>query len=202
MLYGVHDYTKLIPRLSDIMSSKVEPCSFRFRHKIMTPNSATVLVPSFCLSLCPSVPFCLFLRPFFGWCTTLMPFYVYYKSCKQHPAIDVYVCNNIGLCCYNPCCGGRRNLFPTAHALSVHLARSPACKEFANKRDRKRKERKVALMNADFVVHSSKRPTLLCRDVVNDITQHITQNEPDREVVLKDWTDFNFADMYGNEMEV
>ena len=56
-------------------------------------------------------------------------------------------------------------------------------------------------MNAAFVVESSKRPALLRRDVVNDIT-HITQNEPDREVVLKDWSDFNFADMYGDEMEV
>ena len=56
-------------------------------------------------------------------------------------------------------------------------------------------------MNAAFVVQSSKRPALLRRDVVNDIT-HITQNEPDREVMLKDWSDFNFADMYGDEMEV
>ena len=92
-------------------------------------------------------------------------------------------------------------MFPTARTLSVHLSRSPACEAFANERDRKRKARKVALMNAAFVVQSSKRPALLRRDVVNDIT-HITQNEPDREVVLKDWSDFNFADMYGDEMEV
>jgi hypothetical protein len=114
-------------------------------------------------------------------------------------SIGVDVRNNIGFCCYNPCCGGRKNLFESARALSLHLARSPACEQYANERDRKRKARQLTLLNAEIVVDSSKRPTMLRRDVVNDIT-HIIQNESENEV-LKDWSDFNFGDTYGDEME-
>jgi hypothetical protein len=39
----------------------------------------------------------------------------------------------------------------------------------------------------------------LRRDVVNDIT-HIVQHESENEV-LKDWSDFNFPDIYGDEMD-
>jgi len=101
---------------------------------------------------------------------------------KSSMGIDVR--NNIGFCCYNPCCGGRKRMFETARALSLHLARSPACEQFANERDRKRNARKLSLLNAEIVVQSSKRPTPLRRDVVNDITQ-IVQHESENEV-LKD----------------
>ncbi len=90
-------------------------------------------------------------------------------------------------------------MFETARALSLHLARSPACEQFANERDQKRNARKLSLLNVEIVVQSSKRPTLFCRDVVNDITQ-IVQQESENEV-LKDWSDFNFPDMYDNKMD-
>jgi hypothetical protein len=90
-------------------------------------------------------------------------------------------------------------MFETARAFSLHLAQSPACEQFANERDRKRNARKLSLLNAEIVVQSSKRPTLLRRDVVNDIT-HIVQHESESEV-LKDWSDFNFSDMYGDKMD-
>jgi hypothetical protein len=116
---------------------------------------------------------------------------------KSSMGIDVR--NNIGFCCYNPCCGGRKRMFETARALSLHLARSPACEQFANERDQKQNARKLSLLNVEIVVQSSKRPTLLRRDVVNDIT-HIVKQESENEV-LKDWSDFNFPDMYDNEMD-
>jgi hypothetical protein len=75
-------------------------------------------------------------------------------------------------------------MFETARALSLHLARSPACEQFANKRDQKQNARKLSLLNVEIVVQSSKRPTPLRRDVVNDITQ-IVQHESENEV-LKD----------------
>ena len=90
-------------------------------------------------------------------------------------------------------------MFETARALSLHLARSPACEQFANERDQKQNARKLSLLNVEIVVQSSKRPTLLRRDVVNDIT-HIVKQESENEV-LKDWSDFNFPDMYDNEMD-
>jgi hypothetical protein len=90
-------------------------------------------------------------------------------------------------------------MFENARALSLHLARSPACEQFANERDQKRNERKLSLLNVEIVVQSSKRPTLLRRDVVNNITQ-IVQQESENEV-LKDWSDFNFSDMYGDKMD-
>ena len=86
-------------------------------------------------------------------------------------------------------------MFETARALSLHLAQSPACKQFANERDRKRNARKLSLLNAEIVVQSSKQPTPLCQDVVNNIT-HIVQHESENDV-LKDWSDFNFPNMYG-----
>jgi hypothetical protein len=79
------------------------------------------------------------------------------------------------------------------------LARSPACEQFANERDQRQNARKLSLLNVEIVVQSSKRPTLLRRDVVNDITQ-IVQQESENEV-LKDWSHFNFPDMYDNKME-
>ncbi len=91
-------------------------------------------------------------------------------------------------------------MFESAQALSLHLAQSPACEQFANERDRKRNAAcKLSLLNAEIVAEGSKRPTPLCRDVVNDIT-HIVQHESENEV-LKDWSDFNFPDMYGDEMD-
>ncbi len=113
--------------------------------------------------------------------------------------MGIDVRNNIGFCCYNPCCGGRKRMFETARALSLHLARSPACEQFANERDQKRNARKLSLLNVEIVVQSSKRPTMLRRNVVNNITQ-IVQQESQNEV-LKDWSDFNFPDMYDDEMD-
>ena len=113
--------------------------------------------------------------------------------------MGIDVRNNIGFCCYNPCCGGCKRIFETARALSLHLARSPACEQFANERDQKRNARRLSLLNVKIVVQSSKRPTQLRRDVVNDITQ-IVQQESEKEV-LKDWSEFKFSDMYDNEMD-
>jgi hypothetical protein len=53
--------------------------------------------------------------------------------------------------------------------------------------------------NTEIVVQSSKRPTPLRRNVVNNIT-HVIQHESENEV-LKDWSYFNFPDMYGDEMD-
>ncbi len=111
--------------------------------------------------------------------------------------IDVF--NHVGFCCFNPCCGGRKQLSESARALSLHFARSPACEQFANERDRKRNARTLSLLNAEIVVQSSKRPTPLRRDVINDIT-HVVQHDCENEV-CKDWSDFNFPDMYGHEMD-
>jgi hypothetical protein len=83
--------------------------------------------------------------------------------------------------------------------LSLHFARSPACEQFANERDRKCNAPKLSLLNAEIVVQSSKRPTPLRRDVINNIT-HIVQHDCENEVCM-DWSDFNFPDMYGLEMD-
>ncbi len=91
-------------------------------------------------------------------------------------------------------------MFESAWALSLYLARSPACEQFANERDRKRNARKLSLLNAEIVVQGSKRPTPLSGDVVNDIT-HIVQHDCENEV-LKDWSDVNFPDMYDNDFLV
>ncbi len=90
-------------------------------------------------------------------------------------------------------------MFETARAFSLHLARSPACEQFANERDQKRNASKLSFLNAETVVKSSKRPTPLRRDVVNNIT-HIVQQESENEV-LKDRSDFNFPDMNGDKMD-
>jgi hypothetical protein len=116
---------------------------------------------------------------------------------KTSMGIDVR--NNIGFFCYNPCCGGRKRMFETARAFSLHLAQSPACKQFANERDQKRNARKFSLLNAEIVVQSIKRPTPLRRDIVNNIT-HIVQQESENEVLM-DWSNFNFPDMYGDKMD-
>ena len=113
--------------------------------------------------------------------------------------IGIDVRNHVVFCCYNPCCGGRKQLFESARASSLHLARSPVCEQFANERDRKRNARKLSLSNAEIVVQSSKRPTPLRRDVVNNIT-HIVQHDSKNEV-LQDWSDFNFPDMYGDKID-
>jgi hypothetical protein len=83
--------------------------------------------------------------------------------------------------------------------LPLHLARSSACEQFANERDRKRNARKLSLLNSEIVVQSSKRPTPLRQDVNNDIT-HIVQHDCENEV-CKDWSDFNFPYMYGDKMD-
>jgi hypothetical protein len=114
-------------------------------------------------------------------------------------SISVDVCNHVGFCCYNPGCGGRKQLFESARALSLHLARSPACEEFANERDCKCYGRNLSLLSAEIVVQSSKRRTPLRQGAINDIT-HIVQHDCENEV-CKDWSDFNFPDMYGNEMD-
>jgi hypothetical protein len=80
------------------------------------------------------------------------------------------------------------------------LARSPACEQFANGRDRNRNVRKLSLLNAEIVVQSSKRSMPLRRDGINDIT-HIVQHDCCENEVCKDWSDFNFFDMYGDEMD-
>ena len=59
--------------------------------------------------------------------------------------------------------------------------------------------RKLSLPNAEIVVQSSKRPTPLCPDVINDKT-HIVQHDCEKEM-FKDWSDFNFPDMYGDKMD-
>ncbi len=46
-------------------------------------------------------------------------------------------------------------MFESAWALSLHLAQSPVCEQFANERDRKRNARKLSLSNAEIVVRSS-----------------------------------------------
>jgi hypothetical protein len=114
-------------------------------------------------------------------------------------SIGIDVRNHVGFCCYNPFCGGRKQLFESARALSLHLARSPACGQFANECDRTCNARKLSLLNAVIVVQSSKRPMPLRRDVVNDIT-HIEQHDCENEV-CNDWSDFNFPDKYGNKMD-
>jgi hypothetical protein len=90
-------------------------------------------------------------------------------------------------------------LFESARALSLHLARSPACEKFANDRDRKRNAGKFSLLNAEIILQSSKRPTPLRRDVVNDIT-HILQQDCEYQV-LKDCSDFDFPNMYDIKMD-
>jgi hypothetical protein len=113
-------------------------------------------------------------------------------------SIGVDVRNHVGFCRYNPCCGGRKRLFESGRAFSLHLARSPACEQFANERDRKCNAQKLSLLNAEIVLQSSKRPTPLCRDVINDLI-HIVQHDCENKV-CKDWSDFNFPDMYGDKM--
>jgi hypothetical protein len=84
-------------------------------------------------------------------------------------------------------------------ALSLYLARSPVCEQLANERDRKRNARKFSLLNTEIVVQSSKRPTPLRRNVVNNI-RHIVQHDCKNEV-LQDLSDFNFPNMYGDKMD-
>ncbi len=90
-------------------------------------------------------------------------------------------------------------MFESARALSLHLAQSPACKQFANEHDRKRNARKLSFLNAVIVVQSSKPPTQICRDFVSNIT-HIIQRDFGNEV-LNDWSDINFPDMYDDKMD-
>ena len=114
-------------------------------------------------------------------------------------SIGIDVRNHVGFCCYNPCCRGRKRLFESARAFSLHLARSPACEQFANERDRKCNAQKLSILNAEIVFQSSKRPTPLRRDVIKDTTR-IVQHDCENEV-WKDWSNFNFPDMYGDEMD-
>ena len=76
--------------------------------------------------------------------------------------------SGIGFCCYNPSCTGRKQMFNSGRALSLHLSLSPACEQFANQRDLKRNACQVASVDANVVVLSSKRPALLRRHHVND----------------------------------
>ena len=50
-----------------------------------------------------------------------------------------------------------------------------------------------------MIVQSNKRPTPLRGDDIKDIT-HIVQHDCENEV-CKDWSDFNFPDMYGDKMD-
>ena len=76
--------------------------------------------------------------------------------------------SGIGFRCYNPCCTGRKQMFKSGRALSLHLALSPACEQFANLRDLKRNASKLASVEANVVVRSTKRPAILRRNHVND----------------------------------
>ena len=69
-----------------------------------------------------------------------------------------------------------------------------------NERDRKLSARKPSLLNAKIVVQSSRRPTPLCREVVNN-KAHIIQHDEYENKVLKDWSEFNFPDTYVGEMD-
>ncbi len=111
-------------------------------------------------------------------------------------SIGIDVRNHVEFCCFNPCCGGRKRLFESARALSLHFARSPAWEQFANERDCKRNAPKLSLNNAEIVVQSSKRPMPLRRDVINDIS-HIVQHDCENEVWM-DWSNFNFHNMQPN----
>ena len=175
-----------VPCLSDISSSLFELRSFMICHRTRTPNSATGLILLFWFV---HVSFCLFLRPFFGiW--HHIPHAILRKLHIMKTSMGIEVCKHIGFCCYSPCCGGRKRMFETESALSLHLAQSPACEQFANERDRKRDARKQSLLDAEIVVQSSKRPMPLRRDVVNDITH--TGSHDYENKVLTDWSDFNF----------
>ena len=107
----------------------------------------------------------------------------------------------IGFRCFNPCCGGRKSMYDSDRALSLHLARSPACEQFANQRDLKRNARKVSALTEDVVVQSTKRPALLRRDHVND-SYPITNEDANSDTDAVNWNEFNFSDMYGDKAEV
>ena len=186
----------IAPRLSDISSCKFEPCSFMFCHRTTTANSASVLIPSIWYV---HVFFWKILRPHF-WLWHHTPHAILCELQIMQTSIGIDVRDHVGFCCYNPFCGGRKQLFESARALSLHLARSPACGQFANECDRTCNARKLSLLNAVIVVQSSKRPMPLRRDVVNDIT-HIEQHDCENEV-CNDWSDFNFPNMYGNKVNV
>jgi hypothetical protein len=105
-----------------------------FCHKTTTANCASVLIPSIWFV---HVSFCIFSHPLFcDWHHT--PLTILRKLRIMQTSMGVDVRNNIGICCYNPCCGGRKRMFETARALSLHLAQSPACKQ----RDRNRNKSK------------------------------------------------------------
>jgi hypothetical protein len=114
-------------------------------------------------------------------------------------SIGIDARNHVGFCCYNPCWGSCKQLFESARVLSLHLARSPTCEQFANECDHKQNARKVSLLNAEIIVQSNKRPTPLRRDVTNDKT-HIVQHDCENGV-CKDWSNFNFPDMNGNDAD-
>ena len=82
-------------------------------------------------------------------------------------------------------------MFKSGRALSLHLALSPACEQFANQRDLKRNASMLALVEANVVVRSTKRPAILRRNQVNDsfpITYNAVVN--DSGVANKDCNDF------------
>ena len=110
--------------------------------------------------------------------------------------------SGIGFRCYNPCCTGRKQMFKSGRALSLHLALSPACEQFANLRDLKRNASKLASVEANVVVRSTKRPAILRRNHVNDsfsITHAVHVN---CSVANEDGNDFLSSDTYETDAAV
>jgi hypothetical protein len=146
----------------------VSPCSVVGRQQCNSTDTVILV--------CPCLLLIIFRAHILG-CGTSQTICHFRALQMMQTSIGIDVRNHVVFCCYNPCCGGRKQLFESVRALSLHLARSPVCEQFANeRRDRKRNARKFSLLNAEIVVQSSKRPTPLRQNVVNDI-RHIVQHD-------------------------
>lgn len=109
--------------------------------------------------------------------------------------------------CHNPYCGSRRKSFANEKAYAMHVERAPECLQFLRQQQQQATKDTLNPMNAKraatlFDVHSTKKPSRLRRDFVNEEME--TQYNPtvasvcvvagtDASKVNNDWDDEDYG---------